>query len=514
MFEATRLSSVPQLPNDRRFAELAISAGAVILSISFSIIHLIFDPLLNPDGVIYLLAAQAWLDQGYGAAAAIYPLPVYSVLIASVHSISGASLLMSAHGLDAALIAALIVGLQRLAAALGGGLRVQALVVVLALLVPELNGFRSFLLRDFAYWMFATFALVSLVRHAIAPSWTRAAAFAVCCGVAAAFRAEAIPLLLVTPFALLWRATGKRTFPMVATCVLAAAGSMTLLYVVGSDPLSTTWFAQSLRQGVDMAAAVPAQIDTQITGFATHVLDPRFHDYAAFGVVGGLATMVVVHLVNAGSLPLTTIAIVGLATGGVRHMDRRGTPIIVVAFGVTVVSLVALLMARGIIQTRYAMPAGLLIVVCAAFVIDHWYARARVAGSWLRWVTPLLAVYLLGEAAFGLFNSKHHYVDAARWLAQHTARDARVFSNDVRVVYMAGRKVDWRDANVLSPNAVAQAGTVYDFWVMNTGRGGTATDTLANARGMARVAQFTNKKGQTMSIYSASSPTIEAGRVR
>ncbi len=219
-----------------------------------------------------------------------------------------------------------------------------------------------------------------------------------------------------------------------------------------------------------MAAAVPAQIDAQITGFATHVLDPRFHDYAAFGVVGGLATMVVVHLVNAGSLPLTAIAVVGLATGGARHMDRRGTPIIVVAFGVTVVSLVALLMARGIIQTRYAMPAGLLIVVCAAFVIDHWYARARVAGSWLRWATPLLAVYLLGEAAFGLFNSKHHYVDAAHWLAQHSARDARVFSNDVRVVYLAGRKVDWRDANVLSPDAVAPAGTAYDFWVMNAGR--------------------------------------------
>ncbi len=505
---------MPQLPNDRRFAELMISAGAVIVSIAFSIIHLIFDPLLNPDGVIYLLAAQAWLDEGYAAAAAIYPLPVYSILIALVHSIGGASLLISAHCLDAVLIAALIVGLQRLAAALGGNLRVQALAAVLALLLPELNGFRSFLLRDFAYWMFGAFALVSLVRHAIAPSWIRAAAFVLLCGVAAAFRAEAIPLLLATPFALLWRTAGKGAFAMVATCVLVVAALVTVLYVAGSNAPSTTWFAQSMHQGADMAAAVPAKIEAQITGFATHVLDPRFHDYAAFGVIGGLATMIVVHLVNAGSLPLTAIAIVGIATGRARRMDRRGIPIVIIAFGVTVLSLAALLVARGIIQTRYAMPAGLLIVVIAAFVIDDWYARARLAGPWLRWATPLLALYLLGEAAFGLFNSKHHYVDAAHWLSQHTARDARVFSNDVRVIYLAGRRVDWRDASVLSSDAVVPDGTAYDFWVMNAGRDATATDALANARDMTRVAQFTNKKGQTMSIYSASSPTTEAGRVR
>ncbi len=506
---------MPQLPNDRRFAELMISAGAAIVSIAFSIIHLLFDPLLNPDGVIYLLAAQAWLDEGYAAAAAIYPLPVYSILIAFVHSIGDASLLISAHCLNAVLIAALIVGLQLLAAALGGSLRVQALVVVLALLLPELNGFRSFLLRDFAYWMFGAFALVSLVRHAIAPSWIRAAAFVVLCGVAAAFRAEAIPLLLATPFALLWQTAGKkRAFAMVVTCALVAAALVTVLEVVGSSAPSTIWFAQSMHHGADIAAAVPAKIEAQITGFATHVLDPRFHDYAAFGVIGGLAMMIVVHLVNAGSLPLTAIAIVGFAKGSARRMDRRGIPIVIIALGVTVLSLAALLIARGIIQTRYAMPAGLLIVVIAAFVIDDWYARARLAGRWLRWATPLLALYLLGEAAFGLFNSKHHYVDAAHWLSQHTARDARVFSNDVRVIFLAGRRVDWRDASVLSSDAVAPDGTAYDFWVINAGRDATATDALANSRGMIRVAQFTNRKGQTMSIYSASSPTTETGRER
>ena len=92
----------------------------MLTSFVLSVIHLAFDPVPNPDGVVYLLAAQAWLDDGYGGAAAIYPLPVYSILIASVHAVSGLGLLTSAHCLDAVLIAASIVGLQRLVAALGG----------------------------------------------------------------------------------------------------------------------------------------------------------------------------------------------------------------------------------------------------------------------------------------------------------------------------------------------------------------------------------------------------------
>ena len=502
---------MPALPNDRRLAEVTISICAVLASIAFSITHLALDPLPNPDGVVYLLAAQAWLDDGYTAAAATYPLPIYPILIAWVHSGSGLSLLTSAHCLDAALIAGLIVGLQRLAAALGGGIRVQVIVVVLALLLPELNGYRSFLLRDFAYWMFAIFAIVSLARHAIAPSWMRAIAFVVMCALACAFRAEAIVLMAAMPLAFLSRSVSTRAFLMLSTCVLGAVASLALLYVLLASP-ATTWLSQALDQGIGLAAEVPERIRGQIAGFATHVLDSRFHDYAAFGVAGGLATMIVVHVVNAASLPLTAIAIVGLLTSSVGRMDRRATPVVFVALGVATLALAGVLTARGIIQTRYAMSAGLLIVVVAAFVIDDWFLRAGARRGRLRWASALLVVYFLGEAGFGLLNSKQHYVGAADWLAQHTAPDARIFSNDLRVVYLAGRPVDRHDAGIaLSSDADTSRGP-YDFWVMNPARDGV--EELAQVRLMTPVAQFANKRGQALLIYSASRPTTESGGAR
>ena len=498
-------------PNDRQVAELAIGIGAVLVSVAFSLIHLVFDPLPNPDGVVYLLAAQAWLDAGYADAAEIYPLPLYSILIASVHAISGLPLLTSAHCLDGALIAGLIVGLQRLTAALGGGVRVQAIAVVLALLLPELNGYRSFLLRDFGYWMFAIFALALLARHAVAPTPMRAAGFVVTCILAAAFRAEAVPLLLVMPVALLLGSSSARAVAMLSVAVSIAIAFGAVAFLVLSGSPATTLLSETLHQGFRLAGEIPARIEAQVAGFGTHVLDARFHDYAAIGVAGGLAAMIIVHVVNAASLPLAAVAVAGLATGTWSRLDRRIRPVVITAFAVSVLALAVIVTARGIIQTRYAMSAAFLIVVFAAFVVDDWYGRASIPRARLRWASALLVVYFVGEAGFGLHNSKHQYIDAADWLARNTAREARVFSNDLRVLYLADRPVDWRRASDVGASETTAAVGPYDFWVVNAGRERSDASDAPSGTAPAPVAQFSNRKGQQVLIYSATPPTTEPG---
>jgi hypothetical protein len=358
------------------------------------------------------------------------------------------------------------------------------------------------------------FGLALLVRHLIAPTFSRAGGFVVMCGLAAAFRAEAILLLLVMPLALPFGVTGRRAFVMFAICVSIAVVAVALLFVALSASPSTTWLAQTLHQAIRLAAEVPGRVDAQITGFGAHVLDPRFHDYAAFGVAGGLVAMIAVHVCNAASLPLAAIAIAGLAMGASGRIDRRGARIVAAAFGVSILALAAVLTARGIIQTRYAMPAGLLVVVIAAFVVDGWYAHAKSPSRGLRWASALLALYFLGEAGFGLFNSKYQYVDAARWLTQHTKQNARIFSNDLRVVYLAGRPVDWRNALADGTMARASADT-YEYWVVNAARDDLEADAFTTANGLTPVAQFANRKGQALRIYSTtSSPTTEPGLAR
>jgi hypothetical protein len=482
-----------------------VSVAAVVASFVYSALHIFIDPLPNPDAVPYLLAAQAWLDDGYAAAAAMYPLPYYSILVAALHALTGFSLSASAHWLDATLIAVLVVALQRLGRALGGSVRVEFIIVVFALLLPELNGYRSFVLRDFGYWAFLVIALTCLVRYTQTQNFVRLVAFLSCCLAAALFRVEAIPVLVLMPLALLFvPATRYRPVAMfyvvVATTIVALGYVASLLSV---PTASNDWTPSTLQAGVVLLMELPVHLHAQLNGFSTTVLDPRFPDYAAFGLAGGLATLIVVHVALAASLPLAVIAAIGVAGKNYGALDRRALPVLWMALAIAVFGLIAVLMSRGIIQTRYAMPAGLLIAVVAAFVVDAWYTSARTPQmrTRLRRASLLVLIYFVGEAGFDLFNSKQHFLAAADWLESNTAPDARIYSNDLRLIYLADRPVRWQDPHTLRETALPTAG--YDYWAVLIGRDDAGLrQAVEQESRWQRVAQFTNRKGDAVLILS------------
>ncbi len=504
---------MPRRINEPGDTERLISAAAAVASVVASLVHLHFDPLVNPDGIAYLLAAQAWLDAGYAGAASVYPLPIYSILIAAVARLSGWSLLTSAHCLDVVSIALLIVGLQRLARAMGGGVRVQAIVVLLALLLPELNGFRSFVLRDFGYWACWAYALVALLRYAESPTARRGAVFFGWCIAGALFRVEALALAGLMPIALLFLPSRRAAAGWLYLSI--AFGSAVALVWVAAQPASSAaeWFRETLAKTATLAAAIPATVRGQIDGFATAVLNPQFHDYAAAGVLGGLLAMIVVHVVNAASVPVIAVAALGVWRGALRGVTRPAAAVLGMALAIVIASLAAVLAARGIIQTRYAMPAGFLLLILASFAVDAACAAADPRA--LRRVYALAgfaAMYFVAEAAFGLANSKQHYLQAADWLAHNTPANARIVTNDPRVVYLANRSVDWRGFDIstsFDTRALRLDGFDY-LAVFVSRRDPGARTRFADVADLRNVAQFDNGHGDAVVIYRMV-PTISLG---
>lgn len=494
--------------NERGYALRTSIVGALV-SLIWSVLHLRFDPLLNPDAVVYLVTAQAWLDAGYAAAAAIFPLPFYPMLIASIHTVTGLDLLTSAHCLDAALIAILIVGVQRLTWTLGGGIRAQRIAVVLALILPELNGLRSTLIRDFGYWALWVWALTCLLRYAQAPDVKRSIAFFVLCLAATAFRLEAIPLLLLMPFGLTLGAARRpaAAAALYAPATLAIAVGGVIAAASGGVRMNQDWAPAMVKMGVTLLTELPVQIQSRLAGFSTHVLDPGFTDYAGFGLVGGNVAMILVHVANAASLPLFAIAGFGVARRSVGTLNRNAAPLLWTALAIVLLGLAAVLLSRGIIQTRYAMPAGFLILVIAAFVIDDWYTRASAPRERqrLHWISAFVLTYFLGEAAFQLVNSKQHVIETAQWLRQNTASTARIFSSDARVVYLADRPVDWRGViGASEPNSPPPSSELYDYWAVYDSRKDPQAQQAADGESdWQRVAQFANRKGDRFVIYQS-----------
>ena len=55
------------------------------LSLVIKTIFALFTKVINPDGVLYITAAQQFASGDFGAGLAIYPMPAYSLLILFVH---------------------------------------------------------------------------------------------------------------------------------------------------------------------------------------------------------------------------------------------------------------------------------------------------------------------------------------------------------------------------------------------------------------------------------------------
>ena len=128
------------MPSSRNENQLYFNLLLIAASFALSALAVLRDPVINDDGVFYLMLAQQVADRGVGAAFALFDRPLYAILIAALHQSSGLSLLASAHVLDAALLALLVVSFTRFAVALCGDRGLGPWVALLVLLFPQLNG--------------------------------------------------------------------------------------------------------------------------------------------------------------------------------------------------------------------------------------------------------------------------------------------------------------------------------------------------------------------------------------
>jgi hypothetical protein len=163
---------------------------------------------VNNDAYTYVRVAELFLHDGIGAAFAHYPWASYSALFA--HLILFGLDLFSAglviNALFYALIAAAFVGLvSTLTTQWSPRERTGALLFAAAVicLYPQLNEYRTMLLRDVGFWAFTLLALQQLIGVARASEasafWRSAVAFVLSLGAALLFRVEALAYLLLSP---------------------------------------------------------------------------------------------------------------------------------------------------------------------------------------------------------------------------------------------------------------------------------------------------------------------------
>ena len=436
------------------------------------------SPLVNEDGVLYLLLAERIGNEGLSSAFALYDRPFYPWLISAIHAVSGLSLTHSALCLDAAFCVLLTLAFAEFCRLLYDDRAVLPWAALLILAHPKLNNYFGFVIRDIGYWALLFVSFCAWLRHLHDARMRWLLLWAPATLLAAAQRPEALVFgLLLPPMLLL---APRRPHDATLARVLLAWGlvfgamALALALVAALDPAT---FVQPMRDANDVPAALWRDIPTHFRAaadrYAHEVLDPHSGDVAALSLAGGLLTILLVKILN-GLGPLQCLLLAhGLwrSRVAVAAVHRRAYATMLVG---AVLIAAAFVGYRHFLDTRYVMLAVMLMLAPAARSLQKIAAHAFARGAPVRATFVAAALLLAGlDLLLGLDRPKPYLDECALWLRANLPPGSPVFTNDKQLAWTSGARWDYQtthDANLLiAEGSVPLAGNAY--WIIHLKRG-------------------------------------------
>jgi hypothetical protein len=400
------------------------------------------DPVINRDAILYLRAAEAYLDQGLLASQALHGRPVLSICIAWIHQLTGIPLLYCGLVLNAAFYAVLVLAFVATVAVLGGDRRTQLFAAALILSHPILNEYRSSIMRDPAYWALLMVSVRELLCYLRTPSLRHGLGWFLAIALAAVFRFEGLFIALVLPLVLMGVSPHPRRlqhgFALLLPALAVTALAALLLSQGGRD-------TQNLFPAIDYYLGQLRDLETDLaairqqTGEALLVFTAR--DDAGTAVFAGLTAVLLLNICRAVTWPLLLLWLWGLARGLVKRIDARDRRLLTAHMVVAFAYLALFMLTNRFVIERYSSVITLFVLAHLAFILAALWQRA--SGRLLRYAVVLLLVGLAGDSLHNGDYRKAFIRDATQWLKQNTPAEASIASNEMYVAYFSRRDYDW-----------------------------------------------------------------------
>ena len=472
---------------------------AGIGSAALSAVALLPRPLVNNDGIVYLVAAEAFASGGFEAAYAVHPWPFYSVLVAGVAAALRVSMETAGYVSGACLLAVACVAFVAVVRELGGDRRVQWLAAAIVLAHPWLNRSRALVVRDVGVWAFGLLALLMLLRLGRAPHARASLQWAACSLAALLFRADAIVLMAAAPIALALdherplKGRMAASLALFVPTLLASAGAVAWL-------LTEPAYLRTAVPFLDAAAALARSFPMAYG-----------REYAAVILGIGLAAVPVMKTIKTAGLVHAGLAALGVARGGPARRFHR------VALWTTLAAAALPLYVHVLrllfVESRYTVFATLVMCTWAPFGVQ-WLIRgdARFARGFAAAGAALLAILLILNLPLQPVPEDHVRA-AAAWI-RHNAGASRLHTNSYQVAYHSGARVNWRhvrDAAVNGPWDRVPMGRD-DIWAVRVARGqDEMRKRLALPLLLQRRASFEGPDGDVVFVYSCSAVACFSG---
>ena len=495
--------------SDRRLTVLylCVMAGALLVGAWARKI----DPVINPDGVKYILASINFLRGEFQLGLEAHKWPFYSMAISAFSLLIQQPAEISAIILNALLRGIGGIAFIRICRNLGADYRQSVLAALVYLCYPGLNEVQSMVIRDIAYVTCFLWMVVFFMQMFSRNRRRDIAGFIICAVLATLFRIEGVVFLVGLGMVYLrWGSVSRRVRRLLFYLAfmllpLLAWGVLNWIY---DGEAGNAW--QIIQ---DTQAIISQQIDEYIRSLENGLWKSLLQTLSPI-LLGlfplGRLTVNILEIVSIGYLLL-------LVTGFfLRPLldDRPDTQLGLAAIrwiaSINIVILLAYVLIRQIVTDRYPLTLALLLMVFLPFIITRaWDALAR-RRRWARnAIVGFASLLFLVNTVEGLdrFTSKSHLIEAGAWLREQNPGREDVYINDRVVDYYAGqlkpREDDYYSAHVVNTLVLTSRWKRLDFLVIRLARYNRPgfIRSLRNRIGKEPDRVFDNGRGDRVFVY-------------
>jgi hypothetical protein len=460
------------------------ASSAFLASLLLSLIAWL-GSTVNRDGVLYLQAAQAFLDGGFAAAKSVFAWPFFSILIALTSRLTGLGLEASGYLLNALFMAGTCALMTACVHREKPALTWLALLTVLAL--PGLNEYRNELLREFGCWFFIMLAFWLALKWQARPAWGLALAPQAALLAAALFRPEALTLYAALVAWQMTDSANQHWRGVVMIGALPILGTATLVALLVTNQLVDS------RLGSEFSRLSTARFDAKAETLAGALLDYARGNSRAILFFGSLA-LIPIKLIQKFGLFLVPLAFFFSTRKTYRPSQLERLLLCAIAVHLLVLSV--FVTDLQFLAGRYVAPILLFSTPFSAAGLQYMLAnRPR-----LTWLVPAIIVIIALANVVSTGPGKGHFVDAGRWLAEN-ARPEQVYIDSKRTAYYAGwEKLELAERNRRDLVTRAAAEGTHALFVLEVSKKDQPWDPDLERSGLEIVQRFDQRNGDAVII--------------
>lgn len=492
-----------------------LALTAVALSLLLSLWALYLDPVINMDGVLYVEAAEHFSRGQWAAGFSVYKWPFYSLVVGAVSLVTQMAGGHAAYLVNALLYSLAVLGFVALVKVLGGAGRVLWLAAFTALLQPELNSFRSFVIRDVGYWACYLWSLAFFLAYARNGNIHLLLAGTVAALLAFLFRIEGIALLAVLPACLYASRAEDRKL---ATAGLIAAALVTAV-VVAAAPLwlyfsevnlsTATLLQEPLHHMAGSWSLTGSVVDDRLQALQREF--PGVANYAAAvpAYIITVLVMFVFELIQSTGIVFSALIIYAVWTRNI-HIPEDVRPWWWLLVGIQALLVLQFGIANFFLAKRYPVALALTLLPIVPFVLDDIWRRCRENRRRQSWRAILIAVLIAIESLDGLdvATQKHYLKDAGLWLRANAPPGSSIYSNNRILVYYSDLEEGKPNAAHTWDEAMREVWTdgwrAYDYFVLAMSESQRRNEVLLLKRINAQpIKGFDNEQGDQVLIFRA-----------